>query len=512
MSIQVAIPGEYLPSQGWTAAPSLTPTDYDDAYTDKVGGVPMYVKEYGTPACGIVPSCPSCSCRMYLLSQFFVPGSEIDFERILYVFGCNKIECSVKQAEGKGYAFKVIRVSIQAEGEQQTTLPPTSAASSSSATSSSPSSSALAAAKSISTQSTAAPTSSATSKSSAAVSTSSLITDDDEWGAKTTKWSSDEEDDDVEPTPSKVKFAPSPVKPSTTAAAASSSTPTKQSEWGSGGWSDDDDDDDEDEDGNGTSAKSPKKPSADDDDAVLASLLAQQTLARQAAQSERQKAEEAAEAKRLKREEKKAAKAKQAHDELLEAARAAASSSSSVGSSSSSNTNAPPPPPTTTAFRPFYLIWSAEPTSDATDYQHEMRLLKEYEQRQLEEGEKDEIEIDSSSTSQAVGQADGEDDWVERRDDELQTFFDRIDRERQQCVRYYGLSDNYAKDGGALFISKKEIDWNAENRIRCEYCGCMKVLEFQLMPKLLLELRKFLMDKCYRPLLYILLYCILHFF
>ncbi|KAJ3076192.1 programmed cell death protein [Podochytrium sp. JEL0797] len=92
--------------------PILGGTDTDtDPFLDKIGGSALWLSNQPNPHGH--PKCKQCASEMYLLSQILaspmpsgIPNASMD--RILYVFACNKADCSKK--EGSFTALRAIRV------------------------------------------------------------------------------------------------------------------------------------------------------------------------------------------------------------------------------------------------------------------------------------------------------------------------------------------------------------------------------------------------------------------
>lgn len=509
-AVQLAYPGEYLSDAAWRWSAkaghrgSQRHSEADDAWTDKAGGACMWHAELPAPPTEAT-ECKLCGGPLYLLTQLYLPSTAAAaagrLPAHLYVLACNKVACALSGKEGCWRALKLVvndaeegaapnpalqgRVAaapshaIAAEAAaapapapaQAAQSPPPKAAASASAVAASASSK-----KAASSSSAAAPAAAASKPAPAAP--AKAESDEDEWGAKAA-WSDDEDSSATKKTKGKGKAAV---------------------------------DDD------------------DDDDAVLTALLAKQSLQQEANRAAKaaaaEKADKAAAARAAKAARKEEMRA-QATQELMEAAlearrkaeadgtASAASAAAAASSSAAAPTAAAPaasqPPPT--CFRPFYLAWCPEPAPSAPEHSREMRLLREYEARMAEEGEESELAAlrgaqnggapgELSATGLSTDEEE-EEDAVERRDDDTQAFFDRVDRLRDQCVRYYEPQPAAATAAGSsvvpaavtqgVYSTRAELafrDGVSRNpALRCAHCRSVRQLEVQLMPKLLWEMR-----------------------
>jgi hypothetical protein len=566
-TVHLAYPGEWMPNV-CAAAPSQqthprAATAAEDAWTDKAGGRPLWPtpEELGVTEDALrtpmqeqqsqqeFPVCARCQSNMLLLVQVHLPASAsaparsaAATARIVYVFACNRAECSGSAGE-ENKSFKVVRLAYD---EQAATAAEQDGSGAADVQPSSTVPGAVPAAASSGAQaaSATAATVAASATAPAAAAPKPLF---DEFAS----WSSDE---DAKAAKQKKKSKAKKVSKKAASAEAA---------------------DEE-----------------DDDDAVLSSLLAQQTQLQSAAKAEKDKKAEQAAAKAAA----KAEQQRQAQEELLEkvlaaraaaggakgqvaaesvsaAATAAASSSTSAASSQTAAAASPAPAPRY-CFRPFYLTWCTEPSSSAASNAGDAaRLLREFEERVAREGDDDErAELgalaavgvgsgslaaassaasagreDSRLSSSAAGtggdddDSDDDDDAAPRIDEAEQAFMDRLARLPEQCLRYYEVPTAAAaaaaggwKRHGAVFSHKHEVDFrdalaklaaaapasslgnataaasstaasaaSSQHKqsgassaaaaasafpLRCPSCGRARELELQLLPPLLAEL------------------------
>ena len=505
-AVQLAYPGEYLSEAAWRFSArtghrgSQRHSEADDCWTDKAGGACMWHAELPPPATGAT-ECKLCGGPLFLLVQLYLPSSAAAsaagrLPSHLYVLACNKVACALSGKEGCWRALKLV-VNDAEEGPapnpalqgrvaaaptpaiaaaaasapapaQAAQSPPKADAASASATTASASASKAA----PSSSSTAAVASSAAPKPAAKAAAAKAESDDDEWGAKAA-WSDDED------------------------------SSAKKKSKGKGKAAEDD----------------------DDDDAVLTALLAKQSLqqeanraAKAAAAEKADKAAAARAAKAARKEEMRAQATQELMEAALEARRKAeadgtASSAAAAASPSTAAPTAAAPAasqPPATCFRPFYLAWCPEPAPSAPEHSREMRLLREYEARMAEEGEESELAAlrgaqngtaagaEVSATALSTDEEE-EDDAAERRDDDTQAFFDRVDRLREQCLRYYeplpaaGPSTVPTGVAHGVYSTRAELAFRdgvpRNPALRCDQCRSVRQLEVQLMPKLLWEMR-----------------------
>ncbi|PVU95054.1 hypothetical protein BB561_002085 [Smittium simulii] len=80
--------------------------DASDIFINKLGGLPTWIKIKDVPIYpGInAATCNNCSSLMILLCQLYVPLDDSPYERFIYIWGCNKMEC-----RDTPQCFKVIR-------------------------------------------------------------------------------------------------------------------------------------------------------------------------------------------------------------------------------------------------------------------------------------------------------------------------------------------------------------------------------------------------------------------
>ncbi|TPX31459.1 hypothetical protein SmJEL517_g05222 [Synchytrium microbalum] len=80
MSLQISVPVAPLPQAEI------------DAYTDRIGGSPVWLRHHPPP--NHIPTCSSCTSPLFLIAQIQAPNPDRKtMGRILYVFGCNSRVC-----------------------------------------------------------------------------------------------------------------------------------------------------------------------------------------------------------------------------------------------------------------------------------------------------------------------------------------------------------------------------------------------------------------------------------
>lgn len=109
-TVQLAIPGEYLPQSSWLHSSPYGDAD-DDVYTDKVGGTAVWSRDaLAPPPAADALRCRLCNTSLLLITQLYVPSSaESDAEKVLYVFGCNRAACALC---GESGWLKAVRITL----------------------------------------------------------------------------------------------------------------------------------------------------------------------------------------------------------------------------------------------------------------------------------------------------------------------------------------------------------------------------------------------------------------